>query len=162
MHEVPLSNQSILESHALWHDCEKLITELDIDHQRNKQNRLHRLIIKEGKNISRQEKLLDAENEERRCATQQLEEVQNETFMFERKQVQFKKSQSEVLEERLAIQKLLQDIRKAEYCQLEPRYMESMKCIKMQQALCIRQGVMDDNGNFKQPTKGSGSPANLE
>lgn len=162
MHEIPLSNLSILESHALWHDYEELTTELDIDHQTNRLNRLHRLITKGRKEIVCEEKQLDTEKEALHRETQYLQQCHNKTFLFERKQVQFKMSQLKMLEERLAIQKSLQGIRKGEYDQLELRHKESVKCIEMQQALCLLQGVMDENGHFKQSRKGFECPTNSE
>ncbi|KAL5351075.1 hypothetical protein ACLOAV_004650 [Pseudogymnoascus australis] len=50
------------ESHALWHEYEEIITELDIDHQTNRLNQLHRLITKGIKKMG-QEKQLDTEKE---------------------------------------------------------------------------------------------------
>ncbi|KFZ02477.1 hypothetical protein V500_00177 [Pseudogymnoascus sp. VKM F-4518 (FW-2643)] len=150
------------ESHALWHDYEELITELDIDRQINRLNWLRRLKAKGRKEIGRREKQLDTEKEALHHETQYLQQDRNGTFLFERKQVQFKTSQLEMLDERLDIQKSLQDIRKDEYDQLERRYKESEKCMRMQQALCLRQGVVDDNGHFKQSRKGSDCPANSE
>jgi hypothetical protein len=152
---------SILESHALWHEYEEIITELDIDNQTNKLNQLHQLITDGVKKIHNQEKQLDALKEALRCATQHLP-VPTKSFLFERKQAQFMASQIKVLEERHTVQKHLQDIRKEEHDRLELRLKKSEKLTKMQQALCLCQGVMDDNGNFKQPRKGSDCSTNSE
>jgi hypothetical protein len=162
LHEVPLSNLSILESHALWHDYVELMRELDIDRQISRLNWLRRLIAKGRKEIGGQEKQLDTEKEALHRATQDLQQGHNGTFLFERKQVQFKTSQLEMLKERLDIQKYLQDIRNEEYGQLQLRYKESEKCIEMQRTLCRFQGVMDDNGHFEQSRRGSDCPANSE
>ncbi|KAL5349524.1 hypothetical protein ACLOAV_005819 [Pseudogymnoascus australis] len=150
------------ESHALWHDYEELITELDMDRQISRLNWLRRLIAKGRKEIGRQVKQLDTEKEALHHAPQDLQQGHNGTYLFERKQVQFKTSQIKMLEKRLAIQQSLQDIRDDEYDQLELKYKGSEKCIEMQQALCLCQGVMDDNGHFKQPREGSDCPADSE
>lgn len=162
MHEVPLSNLSILESHAFWHDYEELKTELEIDRQISRLNWLRRRIAKGRKEIGRQEEQLDTEKEALHRATQDLQQGHNGTFLFERKQVKFKTSQIKMLEERLAIQKSLQGIREYECDHLELRYKDSEKLITTLQALCLCQGVMDDNGHFKQPRKGSDGHANSE
>ncbi|KFY66899.1 hypothetical protein V496_01884 [Pseudogymnoascus sp. VKM F-4515 (FW-2607)] len=143
------------ESHALWHEYEELITELDIDHQTKRLSQLRRLITKGRKEIGRQEKQLDTEKEVLRRGAEHLQQVPTETFLFERRQVQFLTSQIKISEERHDFQKSLQDIRKDECDRLELRFKESEKSIAMLQALCLCQGVMDDNGHFKQPRKGS-------
>ncbi|KFY26007.1 hypothetical protein V491_01500 [Pseudogymnoascus sp. VKM F-3775] len=150
------------ESHALWHDYEELTTELEIDGQITRLDWLRRLRDRGSEEIGSQEKQLETEKEALHRATQDLQQGHNGTFLFETKQVQFKTSQLKMLEGRLAIQKSLQGIREGECDHLELKYMESKKCIEMQQQLCLRQGVMDDNGHFKQPRKGSDCPANSE
>ncbi|KFY02552.1 hypothetical protein O988_02082 [Pseudogymnoascus sp. VKM F-3808] len=150
------------ESHALWHEYEEIITELDIDNQTNQLNQLHQLITNGVKKIHNQEKQLDTEKEALRRATEHLPPVPTKSFLFERKQVQFMTSQIKMLEERHDIQKHLQDIRKEEHDRLELRFKKSEELIAMQQGLCHLQGVMDDNGNFKQPSKGSDCPADSE
>ncbi|KAL5344934.1 hypothetical protein ACLOAV_009887 [Pseudogymnoascus australis] len=154
------SNLSILESYPLWRDYEELITELDIDDQMNRLEKLALRVANEGKEIDNREKQLVTEKEILQCATQDLQQDKN--FLFEWKHVRFKKSQLEILEQRLDIQKNLQDIRKEEYGHTELRCKKIKECIKRQQGLCVRQGVMDDNGHFKQPRKGSDCPANSE
>ncbi|KFY96889.1 hypothetical protein V498_02400 [Pseudogymnoascus sp. VKM F-4517 (FW-2822)] len=143
------------ESYALWNDYEELTTELEIDGQITRLDWLRRLREKGSEEIGSQEKQLETEKEALHRATQDLQQGHNGTFLFETTQVQFKTSQLKILEGRLAIQKSLQGIREGECDRLELKYMESMKCIEMQKALCLCQGVMDDNGNFKQPRKGA-------
>lgn len=69
-------------------------------------------------------------------------------FDFEWKQLRFRGKQLEMVGLRLDIQRDLQDIRVEEYDQCEHRGKIMEECLDRQQTLCIRQGVVDENGTF--------------